>query len=443
MTFDSYGRPARKPSSHLVKTLLVFYHDDVECNRGSASEFIRILCRYLSASFDVRLYTYTGRKDFTVVSLDGYEWSRIPRLGLMTTQDSSGDALAGKAMRALAALDPRLSICSLSAPRDSLVLCVDPYAGLLPLLIYKALGHKIFYRPNDSLRSLGQQFLQSGELALGLVALVYGTVSESIISRIADGIFAPSEYVRARFARRTLKNNVKVVPNGMVPIDSSLPEAEAIRRRARNELHLEEENHVFLFIGSGNWKPNQLSIEFLMNQLAPYLTQRDPKARIVIVGQETERYRKRIVAENTIVAGEVDTVSQYIHASDLGLAPLFIFGGLPQKVLTYLQWGLPVLATENARRLVASQRGLHFSSFQDFPEKLLELAAHRVDWNERRLISSITNANYSIQSIGLDLAGVILQSSQGSSGLRPSQPAVSSESTASDCTIARLPVSLA
>lgn len=384
-TGESFLLPKRR------RRLAVYYHDDVLENRGSASAYVKRLCSSLSEYFEIALFVYARAEVVSVHEMDGYLLYRtpLPRFpGLSSRPD-----LLGKVFRAILAHHPRLFLFSKEAWECDFSLCFDSYSGFTVAALSRISRRQVIYRPNDELVSLGTEFGSSGHRTIGFLLASYGILAESFLVAAASLILIPSRKSAADFARfPTAQSKLMYCPYCV-----KFEETKSISRsRIRDELGLPGEKTILIFVGNGNWLPNQLAIEYIIRELAPYLSKRFPQFFIVIVGRGTHSYRVLINTSNVMIVGEVKDVAPYLAAADVGLAPLRMIGGIPAKIIEYLANGLPTLATKNVEYIMEPQVGLHFCDLDKYTEALAGLVESEITDESRELIMNQARAKYSI-----------------------------------------------
>ena len=104
-----------------------------------------------------------------------------------------------------------------------------------------------------------------------------------------------------------------------------------------------------LFVGDFTWGPNAEALEFLSREVLPAVWGRIPDVRLRAVGRGTPGTPRdpRIETPGFVA----DLRSEYASA-DVALVPLLRGGGSPLKFVEGLAYGLPVVATAHAARLL-------------------------------------------------------------------------------------------
>jgi glycosyltransferase involved in cell wall biosynthesis len=113
-----------------------------------------------------------------------------------------------------------------------------------------------------------------------------------------------------------------------------------------------------LFVADFTYEPNREGLGFLADEVLPLVWERRPGVRVTAVG------RGLTVAprdERIETPGFVEDLGAEYAAADVVVVPLLHGGGSPLKFMEGLAYGLPVVATRHAARLVEEGvEGEHF-----------------------------------------------------------------------------------
>jgi glycosyltransferase involved in cell wall biosynthesis len=104
-----------------------------------------------------------------------------------------------------------------------------------------------------------------------------------------------------------------------------------------------------LFVGDFTWGPNVEALDFLAREVMPAVWQRTPEVRLRAVGRSAPVTPGDPRIE---MPGFVADLSREYASADIALVPLLRGGGSPLKFVEGLAYGLPVLATTHAARLL-------------------------------------------------------------------------------------------
>jgi len=129
-----------------------------------------------------------------------------------------------------------------------------------------------------------------------------------------------------------------------------------------------------LFVADFTYRPNREALAYLVEEVLPLVWQRRPDLRLSVVG----RGLAEPPGDNRVEApGFVEELRSAYASADLAVVPLLHGGGSPLKFIEALAYGLPVVATEHAARLIEDgEPGTHFLSAggpQEFAEAIERL----------------------------------------------------------------------
>lgn len=106
----------------------------------------------------------------------------------------------------------------------------------------------------------------------------------------------------------------------------------------------------FLFVGGLDWYPNTDAIIFLLEDIAPKLSNKEHKIQIDIVGKNPNNRIIELVSKFEFIKlhGYVDDIAAMYANAQAFLCPLRDGGGTKLKVLDAMMHGLPVIGTDIA-----------------------------------------------------------------------------------------------
>ncbi len=117
-------------------------------------------------------------------------------------------------------------------------------------------------------------------------------------------------------------------------------------------------NDVVLFVADFNYPPNREGMSFLAERVLPLLWERRPDARLLVVGRGLDNPPEDPRVE---ALGFVEDLRMAYTRADAVVVPLLHGGGSPLKFVEALAYGLPVVATAHAARLLEEGTpGEHF-----------------------------------------------------------------------------------
>jgi glycosyltransferase involved in cell wall biosynthesis len=128
---------------------------------------------------------------------------------------------------------------------------------------------------------------------------------------------------------------VKVIPNG---VDCSAFQELPTGRSGQPPL--------ILYLGNMSWGPNIGAAAFLSREVLPRLRERNPDARLRIVGRSPVREVKALADTAGVeVIGDVPDIKPHLREARVLAVPLDSGGGTRLKILEAFAAGLPVIST--------------------------------------------------------------------------------------------------
>lgn len=228
---------------------------------------------------------------------------------------------------------PELARAATSAPADVRVIADGPtVAGaLLPL----ARARPIVYLAHN----LESQFRGAGNGGLK-------RFERDLLVTFAESWMATRADERGAKALGGKQVRTRYVPN-VVDLDRIEPVSPAGRSRV-------------LFVGDFTYSPNREGLAFLAEQVLPLVWEHRPELRLSVVGRGLD---EPLGDDRIEVLGFVDDLRPAYQAADIVAVPLLHGGGSPLKFIEALAYGLPVVATDHAGRLLEDAvAGQHFVS---------------------------------------------------------------------------------
>lgn len=146
---------------------------------------------------------------------------------------------------------------------------------------------------------------------------------------------------------------IYVVPNGASPRPGVSAEES---RKAKQELGVAGKKTV-VFVGA-YYRPNIEALDFIARELAPCLK----GFHFLLAGTATNVLSAGDGRKNVTLLGGVseEKLEQVFQAADIAVNPMFKGAGVNIKMLDYLSYGLPVVATE------CGARGIEYSGSRPF-----------------------------------------------------------------------------
>ncbi len=108
---------------------------------------------------------------------------------------------------------------------------------------------------------------------------------------------------------------------------------------------VKEEPKTMVFTGLMSYLPNYHGITYFLDMIFPLILEREPQARILIVGANPPKKLRRRATGNVIVTGWVDDVKPYFARGQVFVIPLLIGGGIRGKALEAMAMKRPIVTT--------------------------------------------------------------------------------------------------
>jgi len=102
-----------------------------------------------------------------------------------------------------------------------------------------------------------------------------------------------------------------------------------------------------VFVGDLNYFPNVLAVTWLVESVMPLLRRWGIILRIV--GAANTAVKAKLSTSDVLFLGYVPDLATEMRRAAVGVAPQTLAGGLNTKILSYASFGLPIVATEQAR----------------------------------------------------------------------------------------------
>lgn len=121
------------------------------------------------------------------------------------------------------------------------------------------------------------------------------------------------------------------------------------KNKLRKLYSIKEDEKIYLFNGTLNYKPNLDALEILMQKIEPGLILKGIKHKIIICGKGLpKQFEEKLKSfSNFINAGFVDDINLYFLGSDVFLNPIIDGGGIKTKLVEAIGNGLSAVSTVN------------------------------------------------------------------------------------------------
>jgi len=161
----------------------------------------------------------------------------------------------------------------------------------------------------------------------------------------ADKIVVSSEIDRSHIAElyNIPEEKIRVIHNCTDP--EVFKYNEEGRDSIRKKYGIGSETIVITFFGKLDYIPNVKAVRYIANIIYPIITEKYPKSRFLIMGDNYEpllKYKRK----NMIFTGYVNDLSDYLSASDIVIVPLDSGSGTRLKVLEAASCSRPIVSTE-------------------------------------------------------------------------------------------------
>jgi glycosyltransferase involved in cell wall biosynthesis len=187
---------------------------------------------------------------------------------------------------------------------------------------------------------------------------------EPALCRRHDLILAISEGDRALLAPVCGDRSLLLLPLApAVPVDSDVSPA------------LPPGPSVLLFVGAMDRAHNLAGVTWFLDHVWPRIREAQPDVRFYIVGgRPPEELRARADGESCFVTGFVDDLASWYRAATVFVSPMLVAGGLLQKVVDAMAFGVPVVATSVCNHGLGATPGEHLltaDTAEDFTAAVL------------------------------------------------------------------------
>ncbi len=179
----------------------------------------------------------------------------------------------------------------------------------------------------------------------------FAAANAAIFVSQADAALAKSHFGATR---------VEVVENG---VDAEYFHPAEIQREAG----------TILFLGSLDWRPNLDAVTLLLDEIFPLVLQREPAARLWLVGRRPPRWlAERVQREKNVELHEnVPDVRPYLWRCSVMAVPLRIGGGSRLKILEAAACACPIVSTRVGAEGLDLIPGKHYLA-ADTPEEIAQ-----------------------------------------------------------------------
>lgn len=120
-----------------------------------------------------------------------------------------------------------------------------------------------------------------------------------------------------------------------------------------------------VFTGSMDWIPNIGGVKYFVRHVWPFVLERCPLARFVVVGRDPPEELRAACGSQVTFTGFVDDVRPFVHSAHAFVIPLLVGGGTRIKAFEAMAMGCPVVSTTIGAEGLDVQSERHFLQRDD------------------------------------------------------------------------------
>jgi len=142
-----------------------------------------------------------------------------------------------------------------------------------------------------------------------------------------------------------------------------------------------------LFIGGFRHPPNLDAIIWYVENVLPIIRKKAPQLVTTIIGSNAPPSLQKFAANDFVIAGFVEDVTDHYHYAKLSISPLRYGAGVKGKVNLSMQYGVPVVATPVSTEGMYLEDGVNVlvaDSAEAFADAVIRLHTDEVLWNRLR-----------------------------------------------------------
>lgn len=326
---------------------VLFYHRSLGDTKHGETIYVRQVCDLLRSAGPITIVT--------------------PPAELTLTNGSALSAGLGRIARTTTAQVRWVLGMRRRRGRIGAMLVADAYAGLLPALLAKCARLPLAYIASDPPGAYLDS-LRSGGIRGGWLVWAVRLPVEWLLRQSASLYIVRSEWMKEELQKAGIPPEKLAVlhhrPQSEAPdLDRIIALRENLGVRGRVPIVL---------AGNFGYPPNRETADFVLQDLAPKLSEGCPEAVVLLVGPGLRRLGRN-PPPNVLVVGPVDRLSDYLYLSSIGIAPSQVAGGTSAKTLDYLAHGLVCLVTPEVARTVPHDENLVVAARPEFVDVLTRL----------------------------------------------------------------------
>lgn len=206
---------------------------------------------------------------------------------------------------------------------------------------------------------------QKSKLSGSIRVWIWHTI-ERALTRRADLVIAISDHDRDFIAEHygLEWEGIDIIPHEVAPADVEMYASEATALRSKLGRGFQK---IACFVGDLGAIQNQDSERYIREKLAPSTL----SVHYIIVGNNPHKLPNQT---NITYTGFVDALDPYIIAADFCIAPVAIGSGVKTKVLDYMKYDKPVVATPIATEGIGTYAHMRVHDLPDFMSGVKQLA---------------------------------------------------------------------
>lgn len=183
---------------------------------------------------------------------------------------------------------------------------------------------------------------------------------ETTIFRRVDCVLTPSADEVPVIQELAPRQEVRVLPPYFFPVgDGSLVDSQPPLRN----------RDAIIFVGGYDHLPNVDGAEVLVTEVMPYVWQRVPRARVLLVGSDPPPSVRALAGDRVEVLGHVSDLSSAYARARMSVSPLRFGSGVKGKIVSSLEAGVPVVTTTIGNEGIALEPGIE-ALIADQPEAI-------------------------------------------------------------------------
>lgn len=217
-------------------------------------------------------------------------------------------------------------------------------------------------------------------------------ISDLMLRRMRDEsniflkLFYFTEYIKCKYFEKKYLSNVSQIWAISSNSAEHLKESTSVKITVMPTI-LPDRKNVFsiqskdiVFTGLLSWQENIIGIRWFLDNHWKKVLETFPRTNFYVIGQKADEefihYLKSF--PNVKYLGYVEDLASIYKNSALAIAPMLINCGIKVKVVTYLSYGIPVVALPEAIWGLNESKGVVVSSLSEFSNSIMNLLKNEV-----------------------------------------------------------------